>query len=210
MLQLAPNNFEIIIVNDGSVDASHGIIQKAIEGKSYFNYQVHKKNLGIGQSLRTGYSLATKENVCAVPGDCQFNFKELLFCPKFSASEFISFYRRRTHYNLYRSFLNHFNRVVNQVFLGLSMHDVNWIKVYKKSQLDKLDFQLTSSLIESEICAKLFAQNIPCIEIESEYLDRLQDETKGGSLKTVKQAVSDLYKLIMITRKFKRNINEER
>lgn len=206
MHQVAPNNFEIIVVNDGSTDNSDALIQKSIAGKSYFNYQKHEINQGIGLSLRKGYSLAKNENVCAVPGDCQFNFKELLMCPSFNEKQFISFYRRRTYYNPYRMFLNHFNRFINSFFLGLSMNDVNWIKVYKKVQLESLNFQLTSSLIESEICAKLFAQKIPCIEIESEYLDRLQDEPKGGSIKTVKQAASDLFKLLRIIRDYKNKL----
>lgn len=163
--------------------------------------------MGIGKALRKGYELAQNENVCAVPGDCQFNFKELLLCPSFGERQFVSFYRRRTYYNPYRMFLNHFNRAVNYFLLGLKMNDVNWIKVYKKKQLEEIDFQLTSSLIESEICAKLFAQRIPCIEIESEYLDRLEDEAKGGSLKTVKQAAGDLWKLIHITRKYKAKLH---
>jgi len=179
------------------------LILKAIKNKPYFKYQKHHKNKGIGQALKTGYGLAQNENVCAVPGDCQFNFKELLMCPSFNEKQFVSYYRRRTYYNPYRRFLNHFNRFLNYFFLGLDMNDVNWIKVYKKSQLEKIDFKINSSLIESEICAKLFAQNIKCIEIESEYLDRLEDESKGGSLKTVKQAVADLFKLIKVVKDFK-------
>jgi hypothetical protein len=86
------------------------------------------------------------------------------------------------------------------------MNDVNWIKVYKKTQLDNIQLELTSSLVESEICAKLSAQHIKCIEIESEYLDRLNDDAKGGALKTVKQAALDMGKLISASRTFKKTV----
>lgn len=204
MNQIAPDNFEIIIINDGSTDNSEEVILRNIQGKNYFNYQRHKVNKGIGMSLRKGYALAKNENICAVPGDCQFNFKELLMCPSVGENQFVSFYRRRTNYNLYRMFLNHFNRFVNYIFLGLKMNDVNWIKVYPSSMLKPLNLELESSLVESEICAKLFAQNFQCVEIESEYLERLQDKPKGGSFKTVKQALKDLIKLIRIVKIFKR------
>lgn len=203
MQQIAPNNHEIIIVNDGSTDRSHELILNAISDRQNFIYKRHSINLGIGQALKTGYSLASKENVCAVPCDCQFNFKELLLCPNFTEKEFVSYYRRRTYYNPYRRLLNHFNRLVNYLFLGINMNDVNWVKVYKKSQINHITFELNSSLIESEICAKLFAQDISCIEIESEYLKRLSDEPKGGSLKTVKQAAFDLFALIKSVRQYK-------
>jgi glycosyltransferase involved in cell wall biosynthesis len=202
---MAPKYFEIIIVNDGSTDNSHQIIQETIQDKPCFIYHKHEENKGIGAALRSGYALAKYENICAVPGDCQFHFKELLHCPSFSEKYFVSYYRRRTNYNPYRMFLNHFNRFLNYVFLGVKMNDVNWIKVYKKSQLDAIQLELTSSLVESEICAKLFAQNIQCIEIESAYLDRLNDATKGGAFKTVKQAVADMGKLIKVVNNFKKN-----
>lgn len=198
MQQLAPGNHEIIIVNDGSTDRSHEFILNAIADKQNFIYEQHSLNLGIGQALKTGYRLASKENICAVPGDCQFNFRELLRCPTFTEKEFVSYYRKRTHYNLYRGFLHHFNRIINYLFLNVNMHDVNWIKVYKKSQIDRMELELNSSLVESEICAKLFAQKISCIEIESEYLKRLSDDSKGGAMKTVKQAIFDLFTLIKV------------
>tara|TARA_B100000497_G_C7686169_1_gene415922 strand:+ start:1970 stop:2674 length:705 start_codon:yes stop_codon:yes gene_type:complete len=201
--QIAPKGYELIVVNDGSTDDSDRIIRETILGKSNISYHKHDSNSGIGAALRSGYNMAKMENVCAVPGDCQFNFKELLLCPSFSEDKFISFYRRRTNYNPYRMFLNHFNRLLNYLVLGLKLRDVNWIKVYKNSQLTPLRLEVTSSLVESEICAKLFIKKVKCIEIESEYLDRLEDESKGGALKTVKQAASDLFKLIKVVRNFK-------
>jgi dolichol-phosphate mannosyltransferase len=205
MRQLAPDNHEIIIVNDGSTDGSHELILKEIANKQNFIYEQHKQNLGIGQALKTGYRLASKENICAVPGDCQFNFHELLSCPNFTDKQFVSYYRKQTHYNVYRKFLNHFNRLINYLFLGVNMNDVNWIKVYKKSQIDSIELTLNSSLVESEICAKLFAYGISCIEIKSEYLERLSDASKGGAVKTVKQAALDLFKLIKVTGNYKNN-----
>lgn len=209
MQQLAPDNHEIIIVNDGSTDSSHEVIIKAIADKQNFIYKRHYQNLGIGQALKTGYRLASKENVCAVPGDCQFNFKELLLCPNFTEKQFISYCRKHTYYNLYRKILTHFNRLINYLFLGLNMNDVNWIKVYKQSHLRNIELVLNSSLVESEICAKLFAQGVLCVEIESDYLKRLSDDSKGGATKTVKQAAFDLFKLIKVVQTHKKQLKSK-
>jgi hypothetical protein len=94
---------------------------------------------------------------------------------------------------------------MNYLFLGLKMNDVNWVKVYKKAQLNRLELKMTSSLVESEICAKLVADGVESIEIESSYLERMYDESKGGALNTVKQALGDLIKLIRVVRKYKQN-----
>lgn len=200
-----PRTFQLVIVNDGSTDESDRIIRETIKGKDFVTYCKHETNKGIGEALKAGYRLAANENVCAVPGDCQFDFKELLQCPDFTENQFVSFYRKRTRYNPYRWVLNVFNRVVNYLFLGLKMNDVNWVKVYKKAQLERLKLTMTSSLVESEICAKLVADGVDCIEIESVYLERLHEESKGGAFSTVKQALGDLFKLIRVVRKYKQN-----
>lgn len=202
---LDPRCFQLIIVNDGSTDDSDRIIQEAIQGKDYIYYHKHDINKGIGEALKAGYRLAENENVCAVPGDCQFDFNELKACPAFGQSSFVSFYRKRTRYNPYRWVLNVFNRVVNYLFLGLKMNDVNWVKVYKREQLHSLSLKMNSSLVESEICAKLVINGVKCIELESRYLERLHDESKGGALKTVKQALSDLIRLIIVVQKYKQS-----
>lgn len=201
--ELDPKTFQLVIVNDGSTDDSDRIVNEHIKGKEYVTYCKHETNQGIGSALKAGYRLAKNENVCAVPGDCQFDFNELLQCPHFTEKAFVSFYRKRTRYNPYRWTLNVFNRVMNFLFLGLKMNDVNWVKVYKKSHLDRLDLMMTSSLVESEICAKLIADGVECKEIESIYLERMHDESKGGALNTVKQAMGDIIKLIRVVRKYK-------
>jgi glycosyltransferase involved in cell wall biosynthesis len=202
-----PVSFQLVIVNDGSTDNTHSIIQESIQGKDFVTYLKHETNKGIGEALKGGYRLARNANVCAVPGDCQFDYKELLACPTFDNTQFISYYRKRTRYNPYRWFLNVFNRVMNHAFLGLRMNDVNWVKVYKNNQLQYLDLTMTSSLVESEICAKLVADGVECVELESKYLERKHDDSKGGAMKTVVQALGDMLKLICVVYKYKQRKN---
>lgn len=203
VLNSLTDEYEIIIVNDGSTDNSHIVIEKFIADKEHFQYINHSINKGIGKALISGYKLAAKQNICAVPGDAQFDVSELLNCPIFTENQFVSYYRKKTNYNLYRGFLSKFNQALNYLFLGIKMQDVNWIKVYKKVHIENISFELTSSLVESEICGKLFKADISCIEIESKYLRRQFGVSKGGNINTVAKALKDLIKLIFVVRKFK-------
>ena len=36
--------------------------------------------------------------------------------------------------------------------LGIYLKDVNWVKIYNKKHLEKINISLSSSLIETEIC----------------------------------------------------------
>lgn len=193
VLPTIANAFEVIIVDDGSSDATPEIAKKSTEKFSTISYIRHPTNKGIGQALRTGYAAAKLEFVCAIPGDGQFDVNELSAIRPFGQSTYYSFYRVQTNYNFYRKSLTRINRLYNQHILGIYLRDVNWIKVYRKQQLDMVGIKLTSSLVESEICAKLYKHGALPIEIPSKYLDRNYGVSRGGSWSTLKSAIADLF-----------------
>ncbi len=195
---------EIIIVNDGSTDDTFLVCEQILKDYPGIKIINHERNLGIGMALRSGYKAAKNEFVCAIPGDGQFDIKELYQVKPFDQKVYYSFYRPQTNYSFYRSCLTWFNRLFNQHMLAIYLRDVNWIKVYRKEQLDLVSPVLRSSLIESEICAKLFKLNIHSIEIPSVYLERKSGISKGGSWNTLKKAIAETIRLWWVVFSFKK------
>lgn len=191
------SSYEVIVVDDGSTDNTAQSLKAAFQTNEKVKLLTHPVNQGIGMALRTGYKAAACEFVCAVPGDGQFELKELLQLTPFDNTVFYSFYRTKTDYNFYRAFLSWLNRLFNQHILGIFLRDVNWIKVYRREQLLLVKPELKSSLIESEICAKLYRCGIRPIEIPSSYNKRVYGVAKGGSWATLKKAVSEMVALCM-------------
>lgn len=196
-------NSEIIVVNDGSNDKTSEILDTLVHNNKNLIIINHPKNAGIGIALRSGYAKSKYEYICAIPGDGQFDISELNNITPFTNDFFYSFYRTQTGYNYYRQSLTLFNRLFNRFILGITLRDVNWIKVYRKEQLDMVKPQLTSSLVESEICAKLKKHNITPIEIQSNYLARKHGVAKGGSWKTLKKAMADMINLWWVVYKYR-------
>ena len=208
----AKNNLEIIVVDDGSSDDTFNLASEfKNKHKHLFSFKLvkHQHNIGIGAALKSGYALAQMENVCAVPGDGQFDLAELEANANISDNTIVSFYRRgNLQYSIFRNYLSLINKKINAYFLGINMKDVNWVKIYKRKDLHSLDLRLKSSLVESEICSKLLHKDAKLVEVESKYLQRQHGVSKGASPKIIWQAARDTFALIRELQRFRKDLKK--
>jgi len=200
--------YEVIIVDDGSTDGSYEKIQEAVQKHQKTVRTIwHEINLGIGEALRDGYAAARNENVTAIPADAQFDIYELLPYLDIEPGTFISFYRQENvEYSSFRTTLSGVNKCINKVFNGIVLKDVNWVKIYKRVSITAFPWKLHSSLIESEICAKLLLTHNRAIEVLSYYHPRKAGMSKGASLRIIAQALRETPKLILAVYRFHKSI----
>jgi len=198
------NDREIIVVDDGSSDGSDIEIINLKKTVACLKIIRHEKNKGIGEALRSGYLSALNENVVAIPADGQFDVNEMVPFAIVPPKTIISFYRKdNTVYSLKRNLLSLFNKLINQWILGIEMKDVNWVKIYRLDELKIVNLKLRSSLVCSEICAKLLLTGNKVVECNSVYHQRKSGTSKGVSSKVVFQAIKELVKLIWVITLFR-------
>ena len=205
VLDQIASSYEIIPVDDASTDGSTEIIKRLEEQFDFVRPIYHTINQGIGPTLREGYFTAQYENVASIPGDAQFDPNEFLAVKDFQEKTFVSFFRKENlTYSFFRNKLSYVNKMINKFLIGLDLKDVNWVMVYKRKELENLDLQLSSTLIKSEICAKMLSIGYKAVEIESVYQPRVYGESKGSSKKMIKQALKETFKLYRSLKKFKK------
>jgi glycosyltransferase involved in cell wall biosynthesis len=74
--RLTPD-FEVIIVNDGSTDATRDIADELARTYPQVRAVHHARNRGYGGALRTGFASATKDLIAYTDGDAQYDPGEL-------------------------------------------------------------------------------------------------------------------------------------
>ena len=71
------SDFEIIIVNDGSADATAQIADELARTYPEVRVVHHPRNRGYGGALRSGFEAATRELVFYTDGDAQYDPAEM-------------------------------------------------------------------------------------------------------------------------------------
>lgn len=77
-VQRITNDFEIIVVNDGSKDHTAELLNELQRLYPQVRVITHPQNRGYGAALRTGFSSASKEWVFYTDGDAQYDPRELV------------------------------------------------------------------------------------------------------------------------------------
>src|SRR5919206_4265586 len=78
VLPRAADDFEVIVVDDGSTDGTAQVLERLARDDARVRVVRHETNRGYGGALRTGFASATKELVFYTDGDGQYDVRELL------------------------------------------------------------------------------------------------------------------------------------
>ena len=77
-LTITIEDFEIIIVNDGSTDNTHDIAEQIAKRHSMVRVIHNKQNMGLGYSYKRGYQEANKEFFVYIPGDNTWPYRSFV------------------------------------------------------------------------------------------------------------------------------------
>jgi glycosyltransferase involved in cell wall biosynthesis len=190
-------DFEVIIVDDGSVDATGRIAEQIAEKNSRVRVIHHKKNLGYGAALQSGFKAATKELVFYTDGDGQFDIDEMPpLIPLIKQYDIISCYRL----NRQESFIRKLNgwcwtKLVCLLF-GMKLRDIDCaFKLYKREIFDNIQLSSTGALIDAEILARASRKGYSITQKRVHHYPRTAGMQTGAKLRVILRAFGELFML---------------
>jgi len=153
-LRQLTDDYEIVVVNDGSRDNSASVLQALTAKVPCLRVITHEKNGGYGAALRSGFRNATKDLVFYTDGDGQYDVGELpiLLMLLTDDTDFVNGMKMTRQDPAYRVFVGNLHRFVTRWAFWLPIDDVDCdMRLIRRSILEKIDLQSNSG----SICVEL-------------------------------------------------------
>ncbi len=194
---------EVIIVDDGSKDASHTIAMELAEQYPAVKVRQHQKNLGKGAALRTGFRMATGDYVAIHDADLEYDPNDLkkLLRPLLDDEADVvlgsRFLTADTHRVLYfwHSVGNKLLTLLSNMFTDLNLTDMETCyKVFRREVIQSVEIEESRFGFEPEIVAKIAHMRLRIFEMGISYYGRTYEEGKKIGIKDAFRAFYCIFK----------------
>jgi glycosyltransferase involved in cell wall biosynthesis len=149
-------DWEIIVVDDGSVDRTGEIADRLAAEDPRIRVFHHNPNLGYAKALNTGFTSAVHELIFYTDSDNQFDVKELAnILPLIADCDIVNGFRIYRFDPLTRLVLSWgFNLLVRIVF-GIKVRDIDCaFKLFRREVFDKVTIESRKFFVDAEVLAK--------------------------------------------------------
>ncbi len=191
-------DFEVIVVDDGSVDRTGDIADAAGAADSRVRVVHTVTNRGYGGALRAGFDAARKPLLFFMDSDGQFDIGDIAqLMPLAHAGKPAVIGYRRHRQDPPLRLLNAWawNRLVQSLF-HFRVRDIDCaFKLYDMALVRSLDVQASGAMINTEMLAKVFRLGIAPAEVPVRHFPRLHGQPTGANLGVIVNAFGELRSL---------------
>jgi glycosyltransferase involved in cell wall biosynthesis len=175
------DDFEIIVINDGSKDSTGAVIDRLAAELSFVRAIHHPRNLGYGAALITGFKNATKDLIFYTDGDAQYDVREIhnLLAELRPNIDLVNGYKVKRSDAWYRVWIGALYRRTMRFVFALSISDVDCdFRLMRRKIFDVITLESTSGVICVEMARKFDAAGFRMTEIPVSHYPRLHGRSE--------------------------------
>ena len=198
VLPALTDDFEVLVVNDGSTDATSDVLEELARASPHVRVVHHGRNRGYGAALRTGFGHARKELVFYTDGDGQYDVRELVALHPLmtGAVGVVNGYKiGRSDARARKVIGGVYNRLARVLF-RLPIRDVDCdFRLMRRRVVERLDLVSSSGVICVELVRKLHASGCVFAETPVRHYPRRHGRSQFFTFGRVARTAFDFFVL---------------
>jgi glycosyltransferase involved in cell wall biosynthesis len=187
-------DYEILVVDDGSTDATAEIASRFVDGTGRVRLLIHPHNRGYGAAMRTGIAAARMPWVLLTDADLQFDLGDLEDFVMLTGQADVVAGRRVLRQDTIGRRINGaaWSWLMRTLF-DLPVRDVDCaFKLIRRELLEDAELTATGALISAELLVVLRASGARIVEHGVRHRPRVAGEPTGARLGVILRAVGEL------------------
>ncbi len=186
-------DYEIIVVDDGSTDATADRVCACAGERTSVRLISHPSNMGYGSALRTGFAAARKGLVAFTDADRQFDLTELnRFVLLADRYDVVCGYRIDRKDGAMRCFCSGVYNLFSRILLQTGVRDVDCaLKMFRHDVIQNIQISGDGFLVNSEILTQVHQRGYSLVEVGVSHRERV-DGNRAVSASDIPKILSNL------------------
>ncbi len=197
-LRSLTDDYEIIVVNDGSSDHTAEVLEELKRSYPRLKVVHHENNRGYGGALRTGFASASKELVFYTDGDAQYDPREMVLLVEALTPEVdvVNGYKVKRSDPLHRVIIGKLYHWTVKTAFGLKVRDTDCdFRLFRRSVFDKVRLERNSGVICVEMMKKVQDAGFNIAQVPVSHFHRAYGHSQFFNFSRVFRVGIDLTKL---------------
>jgi len=193
-------DYEIVIVNDASTDATPRLADEAASKDQHVKVVHHPVNRKLGGSIKSGFAAATGDVVLYTDADLPFDMRELHNAMRLMRqyeADIVSAYRfDRTGEGFVRVIYSMFYNLMVRILFKVRFRDINFaFKLCRKSVFEHISLESEGSFIDAELIVSAKKLDLEVVQFGVDYFPRTRGVSTLSSPSVIAKILREAFAL---------------